>query len=373
MDYCKKCVMPTTRPGVVLGSEGVCGACRHAEYKKTVDWKLRKKEFEKLCDSYRRKKNEYDCIIAVSAGKDSYYQIDLMMKHNMKPLLANVDNIGWSETGKENFENMLDVFGCECLTLKTPPELHRKLGRITLEEKGFAFWLFDRGIYSFPLRVAIDKNVPFIIYGENPSVEYGGIQKEETSKVYKDIEGSISPERERTPEFDFWKKNGINIDEINSAKIPKREEMKEAKLDARYLSYFFNWSGYEHMQLSKELGFKSLNDTGEWKREGYIEDFDQIDSIPYLIEAWLRYPKFGFNRATDVACYWIRDGRLSRNEAIKLVKENDSKYDPLAFKEFLKFFRYSVDEFWNIMEKFWNRELFEKVNGKWVLRNPIWK
>ena len=112
MRFCRMCVLPDTRPGVKL-VDGLCNACRHALYKKTVDWVKRRKEFEKLCDQYRRRAHgEHDCIVAASAGKDSWWQVKtLKLDFNMNPLLVNVDNLDWTDTGEENFQNLLDVFG----------------------------------------------------------------------------------------------------------------------------------------------------------------------------------------------------------------------------------------------------------------------
>jgi len=368
MNYCKKCVMPDTRPGVFLDENGICNGCRHAEYKKHVDWEHRKKLFEKLCNKYRRKAHgEYDCLIAVSSGKDSYYQVYMMKNEfNMNPLLVSVDNLDWTETGKHNFNNLLDVFGVDCIVHRTSRELNRKMSRIGFEHDGFTAWLFDRLIYTYPLHMAIKFNIPFVIYGENINIEYGGPQTEETPSALEQINNDVV----RDYGWDLWTDNDISMDQLVLAQMPKEEDMAEVGLDPRYLSYYFNWSGYEHMLLAKKFGWKSLNDTGEWKREGYIEDYDQIDDYAYLVDPWLKYPKYGHARTTDVCCYWIREGRITREEAIKLVKEHDHKLDPVALDHYLKFTGYTEEQFWSIVEKFWNWDIFEK---KWELRNPIWE
>jgi len=362
--------MPDTRPGVYLDDSGVCNGCRHAEHKKTVDWVARKAEFEKICDKYRRKGNEYDCLIAVSSGKDSYYQV-WMMKEEMKmnPLLVSVDNLDWTRTGEGNFQNLLDTFSCDCLVFRNDTELHRKMSRIGFEHDGFIAWLWDRLVYTYPIWVAIKMNIPFVIYGEDVNVEYGGSQTREIASALDQINNDVV----RDYGWKLWTNNGISKDELVMAQYPSAEEVKRAKLDPQYLSYYFKWSGYEHMELAKKYGWKSLNDTGEWKREGFIEDYDQIDDMAYLVDPWLKYPKYGHARATDVSCYWIREGRISREEGVELVKEHDHKIDPLALGHYLSFSGYTKKEFWNIVEKFWNRNVFEKVNGKWRLKCPIWK
>lgn len=370
MKYCTKCVMPDTRPGVFLDDNGVCNACRHAEYKKTVDWKARKKEFGKLCDKYRRKGHEYDCLIAVSSGKDSYYQINLLKNEfNMNPLLVNVWNLDWTKTGLENWEKMLSVFGVDSISLHLNRELNRKMTRIGFEHDGFPAWMWDRCVYTYPIQMAIRMNIPLVIYGENVNIEYGGHQTKETPSALEQINNDVS----RDYGWGLWTKNGISMNELNMAQYPTKEEIEKVKLDPRYISYYFNWSGWEHYQVAKKLGFKDLNMTKEWKKEGFVEHYDQIDDFAYQIDPWLKYPKYGHARTTDVCCYWIRDGLISRDEAIPLVRDNDWKIDPTALGNFLDFTGYSEDEFWKIVEKFWNKEIFHKVDGKWDLKNPIWK
>lgn len=369
MKYCKKCVLPDTRPGVVLDERGVCNGCRHTEYKKTVDWSLRKKEFQKLCDTYKKEKNEYDCIIAVSSGKDSVWQVHTLKdEFGMNPLLVNVDNSDWTETGLHNFHNMLDVFGVECITLKSNYPVNKKMSRIGFEHDGFVAWLFDRYIYTYPLWMAIKMDIPLIFYGENTNVEYGGPQSVETSSALNQINNDVV----RDYGWDIWKDNGVDLRSIAYAMMPSKKEILNAKLNPVYMSYYFNWSGYQHMLLAKKYGWKSLKDTDEWKRKGYIEDYDQIDDFAYLVDPWMKYPKYGHARATDVACYWIRDGILTRDKAIELVHKHDHKLDPIALEHYLEFTGYTEDEFWEIVGKFWNSDIFRWKGKRWELKQPIW-
>jgi hypothetical protein len=121
--------------------------------------------------------------------------------------------------------------------------------------------------------------------------------------------------------------------------------------------------------IAKKYGFKDLNH--EWIREGYIDNYDQIDSVGYLMNSWLKSPKFGFQRTTDLVVYWIRGGRISKEEGIKLIKENDYKLDQKILDDFLQLTGYNYKEFWDIVDKLYNKDIFKKVDGQWRLKNPI--
>lgn len=371
MKYCKKCVMPDTRPGIRFDENGVCYPCLAAEKKKTIDWNKRLKELEELCSRYKGANgNYYDCAIAVSSGKDSHFQVH-MMKNVMKmnPLLLSVgSNLSLTEAGMHNFFNIRDVFDCDCIVLHLSPNTTRKMFRKAFEKFGSPAWYWDRAVYVYPIRMAINMKIPLLVYGENISYEYGGPSAEDAPSALGQIENSVA----KSYDWDEWLKGGdITMKELNAMAYPTIDEIKEAKLDPIYLSYFVPWDGYKDMELAKTYGFKSLNDTGEWKRQGYIEDYDQIDDIGYLVHPWMKYPKYGHSRTTDVACYWIRTGRITREEGINFVKQHDHKLDPKALKDFLNFTGYSEEEFWKIVDKHYNREIFEKIDGRWQLKTDL--
>ncbi len=368
MKYCKKCVMPDTRPGLYLDKEGVCQACRHAERKKKIDWNARMEELKKLCDKYRGKDDYYNCIIPVSGGKDSHYQIYVMKElMKMNPLLVNVCNFSWTKTGLRNFNNMSEAFGCDIISLHLNRKVAKKMFRKAFEKLGSPCWYWDIAVYVFPIRMGINMKIPLIVYGENISYEYGGFQREESYSAKEQINNDCV----KSVGLDYWLDDDITMKDLNPIIYPTKEEIEAEGLEPIYLSYFVPWDGYHNYQLAKKYGFKSLGDTKEWKREGYIEDYDQIDAIGYLVHPWLKYYKYGHARATDVSSYWIRSGKISRDKAIKLVKEHDHKLDPKALRDFLEFTGYSEKEFWEIAERFRNKDIWEKVGDKWRLKTAL--
>ena len=124
--------------------------------------------------------------------------------------------------------------------------------------------------------------------------------------------------------------------------------------------------------FAKSRGFHDLEH--EWNRSHHIENFDQIESRAYLIHPWMKYPKFGHASATDYAARFVRYGLITREEAVEAVRLHDAKLDSRCVRDFVEFVGYSETEFWNIVDKFYNRDLFEKNEmGDWVLKDPIWK
>lgn len=369
MKYCKKCVMPDTRPGIKFNEEGVCSACQSFERRKEIDWDMRYKELEALCDKYRGMNGtSYDCAIAVSGGKDSHYQVYLMKEvMKMNPILFSVeDNFDMTKAGKHNIRNISEEFGCPIVSLKPDIKAQKLLMRYTFEKYGKPTWFIDRLIYTFPMRMALKFNTPLLVYGENVSFEYGGSDYEETYSAKNQLNNGVASD------IDFEELlciEGITEQVLELTKAPSTEEL--ASLDPMYVSYFIPWNSYSNYQFAIKRGFKDL--THEWDRTHHVENFDQIDSRAYLVHSWLKYPKFGHASATDYAARFVRYGLISRSEARELVKKHDHALDPISVFDFVKFAGYTESEFWAIIDKLYNRDLFLKDSfGRWVLKNPVW-
>lgn len=370
MKHCTKCVMPDTKPGLVLDSEGVCQACRHAERKKNeIDWDGRWKELEKLCDKYRNCNGDYyDCIVPGSGGKDSLFAVYIMKKKlDMNPLLLNIANFTWTKAGIHNFKNWNEAFNCDVISLNIARETAKIFSRKSFERLGQLYWYWDAAIYTWVLQMAAKLRIPFLIYGEDASVEYGGVQKEDKASAKDIIFNDVC--RDLPKGIESWLGDGIEKKDLNPLMHPTVEELDT--IEPIYLSYFIPWSFENSYKIATEYGFKALGD--EWKREGFVEDYGQIDAIGYLVDSWLRYPKMGYAQVTNVCGFWIRDGKITREDAVKLVRENDHKLDPLALEDYLEFSGYTKKQFIDIVERFYNREIFDKVNGVWKLKNPVWK
>ncbi|KEA45834.1 N-acetyl sugar amidotransferase [Campylobacter mucosalis] len=368
MKYCTKCVMPSTRPGITFDENGVCSACQSYDNRKNVDYKKRWQELENLCDKYRNKKGQsgYDCVIAVSGGKDSHFQTYIMKeKLKMNPLLVSVeDNFPMTNAGRHNLKNISEAFGCDIISIKPNIDAQKKIGRYTFEKYGKPTYLIDRYIYSYPLHMAVKFNIPLLVYGENVAYEYGGENAIETYSAKDQIKNGVGS----GIEVDELLKIGIKKESLNFFNPPSKKELD--KIDPIYISYFVEWNSFDNYSIAKRHGFHDL--IGEWDRTHCVESIDQVETPGYLVHAWMKYPKFGHASATDYASRMIRYGMITRDEAVKLVKHHDHALDNRSVREFCDFFGYSEREFWHIVDKHYNQEIFKQLdNGSWKLKNNI--
>lgn len=366
MKYCKNCCMPDTRPGIKFDEEGVCSACRSYEHRSKVNWSSRWKEFDAICDKYRGMNGPYgyDCMIAVSGGKDSHFQVWLMKEiMHMNPLLVSAsDNLPMTEAGKHNIKNISEIFGCDLIVMNPNIQAQKKIMRYTFEKYGKPTYFVDRYIYTYPLHMAVKFNLPLLVYGENVGWEYGGADGVETYSARDIIFNGVG---NGIPDDELIEQCGVSKKDLNFFAPPTKDELE--KLDPIYISYFTPWNSFKNYEIAKKFGFHDL--THEWIRTHHIEQFDQVDSPAYLVHSWMKYPKFGHQAATDYASRMIRYGLLTREEGFKLIDEHDGNLDPRCVREFCDFLGYTEREFWSIVDKLYNKDIFEKNDcDKWVLK-----
>jgi N-acetyl sugar amidotransferase len=361
MKYCDKCLMPDTRPGIVF-ENGICNPCINYEKQKTTNWPQRMNELKSICDKYRNcNGNNYDCAIAVSGGKDSHFQVYYMKEVlKMNPVLISSGVLDWTETGRKNLENLSDTFSCDIIMFNPNRNVSRKMLKKAFVEIGQPTWYHDALLYAFPYRMTMQLGLKFLIYGEDVNYTYGGKYSKETpSAMLQPLNDVVKPI------WDKWLEDGdITEKELNAAKVPSIEECKKNNLDPIYLGYFVPWDTHHNYEVAKKYGFRHLDH--EYVREGTLENYNQIDSIGYLLGQYLKYPKFGHSAATEMASRWIRSGMKTRQEMIPFVKEFDHKLDQGIVDKFLEFTGVSVKEFWSMMDKWYNTDLFKQdEDGIW--------
>jgi len=347
---CKHCGLPATKPNVKF-VDGICSACLNYFEREQIDWKERQKSLERLLDQHHRTDGNYDVVIPVSGGKDSHWLVKKMQEFDMHPLLVTVnDSFTHTQAGLANLRNLQTMYDSYVYTINHNTFI--KATRHAFEQLGYSLKLVEYAIYTIPYLVAWTMKIPLVVFGENALYEYGGTDFEQP-QANSQINGMID---QMEHEYAWWMMGDVSIEEINHIKptvyyLPM----------AIYMSYFYPWSSVEHLKVAKTMGFKTLSDTGEWDREGCMEDFEQIDSYGYIAHLWLRYPRLGFQRTTDIATRRVREGLLSYDEAQKIIAEKDHRLDSKALKDFCEVLGYTEDEFMSIVTNAsWNKYYKEK-------------
>jgi N-acetyl sugar amidotransferase len=387
--YCKKCTMSNQRPSSVsefqnkpdalkraisFGVDGVCEACKYAEKKKTIDWSLREKELVELCNKYRRNDGRYDVIIPGSGGKDSVQAAHLLKyKYNMNPILVTWPPAIYTDIGRRNFESWLDA-GFANFTYNQNKKLHRFLTKSAFENLGHPFQPFILGQKNLAPRMSILLDIPLVIYGENEA-EYGNAI-EENEKPTRDLKyysaelaikdltlGGVNA-------IELIEKYGFKLSDLESYFPVNPNRLEKTGTTVHYLGYYIKWHPQETYYYSVEnTDFMPNTQRTEGSFSKYSSLDDKID--------WLHYHtthiKFGIGRATYDSAQEVRNGDITREEGIALIKRFDGEPPKEYIQDCCDYMDISLQQYYDIIEKFRTEHLWEKKSGVWQLRHPIWE
>jgi len=356
--YCRRCVMPETKPDLLIDQDGVCSACRSFERRKEIDWNVRERELVHILDRYRCKSgSSYDCVIPVSGGKDSHFQTVKMLELGMNPLCVTATTDKLSGIGRRNIENLKNR-GVDYIEVTTNPVVRRKVNHLGLTQVGDISWPEHVTIFTIPVRIAVQFNVPLIIWGENSQNEYGGpadaAENNTLARRWLEEFGGLSGLRVS----DLIGQNGIEVKDLIQYTYPGDEELRRVGVTGLFLGYYLPWDGYRNALVAQAHGLETYHRTVE----GSLVNYENLDNCQTGIHDYFKFLKYGFGRATDLACLHIRRGRVSRDDALTLVRMHDGKfpwvYLGCTLEEILKDIEMTLEEFIKVCDRFTNRKLF---------------
>lgn len=374
MKYCTRCVYPVVAAHLHVDEEGVCSSCRVAEKVAQLTpefWAHRKKRFEKVLEeTLKNNTSQYDCIIPVSGGKDSYYQAHVIAsEYGLKPLLVTYHGNNYLPEGDYNRDRMRHVFDADHLVFGPSVEVLKKLNRIGFKRMGDMNWHAHCGIFTVPIQVAVRFNIPLIIWGEivwdisgmyepDDFVEFSArVRHEHALRGYEWYNLINDPEDPLTEKDLLW------------TQYPSDEEILKVGVRGLYIGNFFPWLPYEHTKLVQEKY--------QWKEaeKPFERTYRKISNLDDRYENglhdYLKYIKFGYGRASDHASKDIRTGYMDRKTAIAMVKKYDHVI-PSDLEYWLKYVDMSETEFWKIADSFRDQRVWRKnKKGEWEKDN-IW-
>ncbi len=385
--FCKKCVQSnqipssipefkhtinTPHPTVPFDKDGVCNACRFAEIKEKIDWAQRQKELLKLLDEYRRDDGFYDCLVPGSGGKDSAFAAHVLKyKYGMHPLTVTWPPILYTDIGWQNFRNWIEVGGIDNITLKPNGHVIKLLTRLSIENLLHPFQSFILGQKNLAPKIAAKFNIPLVFYGENEAEYNNPIADNSTSlrsksfHAYAHLDGLYLA---GLPIKSIMKDYNLSLADLSPFLPTPVEELSKSKIEVHYLGYYLKWVPQEAYYYAVEhTGFRPNPFRTEGTYSKYNSLDDKIDGFHY----YTTFIKFGVGRATYEAAQEIRNNHLTRGEGVALVKKFDGEFPGKYFKEVMDYIGMKPERFLQLCDEFRSPHLWEKVNGKWILKHQV--
>jgi len=361
--YCKKCLYPETKPDLHFNEEGICSACIAAGEKKSgIDWEQREKDFHTIIDKFRLRKDQigYDCLVPISGGKDSTYQVYFMKEIcRMNPLGVCFETTKITELGQKNLKN-ISKMGVDVIQFHKNYNAYRSMVIEGFKRVGDEMWPNHIGIFTFPITIATMLKIPLVIWGENSQQEYGGplesINKNKLTRRWLEEFGGLLGNRIQ----DMIGVNGLTAKDLTPYFYPSDEQLEEAGIISIFLGHYFFWDARKQLKIVKKHGF-SVKEDGPV--EGTYTNYENLDEQIVGLHDYLKFVKYGFGRATDHACIDIRNNRLTRNEGIELIIQYDGKYPFKSINAFIEYSGLSKFEIDEVINSYTNPVLF-KMNKK---------
>lgn len=356
--YCRRCVMPETKPDLHIDGDGICSACRYFDSREEVDWDSRRAELVTILDRFRSPDgSNYDCLIPVSGGKDSTSQAIRMLELGMNPLCVTATTDMLSAIGRRNIEN-LKRLGVDYVEVTTNPVVRRRINRLALTQVGDISWPEHVAIFTVPVRIAVQMEIRLIVWGENSQDEYGGpagaaINNALDRRWLEEFGGLLG-----LRVSDLIGQDGIQARDLIQYTYPSDADLHKVGVTGIFLGYYLPWDGYGNALSAQAHGFETYHKTVE----GSLVNYENLDNLQTGIHDYFKYLKYGFGRATDLACLHIRRGRLRRREALSLVRRHDgifpATYLGTPIEDVLEEIDMGLDEFIKVCDRFTNRKLF---------------
>ena len=369
MRYCKSCLLPDTRPNLTIGPSGVCNACQSHGAKRDIDWAARRVAFSAVVENAKARSSGYDCLIPVSGGKDSTWQVITCLEAGLKPLCVTWRTPARTSIGQQNLDNLI-ALGIDHIDYQISPEVERRFMLESLVRFGTTALPMHMAIFAIPPKIATRFAIPLIVWGENSAFEYGGREEERTG-FRLDREWLAHHGVTHGTSAENWVSSTLTRRDLTPYFGPTEAELEQAGVLAVFLGYYFEWDPAKTRAVAAAHGFKA--DTGH-VRTGFY-DYADIDDDFISIHHWLKWYKFGFTRLCDNLSLEIRNGRMTRNEAIAIVRARGDETPRGDIEKLCAFLRIPANRFFEICETFRNRNIWVREEGAWRIRDfliPDW-
>lgn len=370
MRRCERCLLPETKPDLRFDSLGVCSACVRYERRPHVDWESRLNQLKTIVAEQKAKQKRWDCVVPVSGGKDSTYQVVTALQLGLRPLAVTSMTCDLSVLGWRNLSNIARL-GVDHVVISPDARIRARLNRIGLMEVGDISWPEHVGIFTIPVQVAVERGIDLILWGENSQDEYGAGTDEAASRPHLDREwleehGGLLGLRVTDLSSTF----GVNDSDLSTYRYPGGDDLAHLGLRGLFLGYFIPWDGRRNADVAEAHGFERSGSPVE----GSGVDYENLDNYQTGIHDYFKYLKFGFGRATDVMSLQVRRGLRSRESACAIVRDYDGRYPHTylgkPLDEIIGRIGVSRVEFDAACVRFTNTRLFEQgSDGKVVLRD----
>ncbi len=370
MKYCKKCLQCDTRPNIEFSKDGICPACDYFELHSEVDWTERTDILNNIANEYRNPSAQYDCIIGVSGGKDSFRQAVWVRDFlKLRPLLVCISYPPHqiTDVGANNVSRLINE-GFDLIQTCPAPETWKQLMKLAFIN--YTNWAkaTELALFACVPRIAIDYKIPLILWGENPGLQLGDMKT--LGKTGYDGNNIRNMNTLDGGDYEWMIDAGFKHKDLIPYNYPKEKEFIDNNIQIIYLGWFLgDWSLLNNGSISSLSGIQIRSD--DPSNTGDLYSVSSLDEDWVTLNQMIKFYKYGFGRASDYVNEMIRLKTISRDEAIEIVDKYDGVCSDEYIKNFCEFIDISTTEFWKCVRSSVNTKLFEITDNKIIKKFKV--
>lgn len=361
MTYCRRCITASTRPRITFDADGVCNACAAHGTKPSIDWAGRERAFREVVRHAQSRSRGYDCLVPVSGGKDSTWQVVKCLEFGLNPLAVTWKTPARTPLGAANLANLVNL-GVDHIDYQVNPRVERQFMLEALTRYGSTALPMHMALFSIPLTIAARFEIPLVVWGENSAFEYGGPEDERYGfrldgawlRTYGVTHGTTAAD---------WVSDTLTARDLTPYAAPTDAELDAKGVLAVFLGYYFEWDPAVTLDVARAHGFQVR---AEGPKTGYY-DYADIDDDFISIHHYLKWHKFGFTRSFDNLSLEIRHGRLTRDAAIEWLRRRGDETPHDDIDRFCRFAGIDRATFFAIIERFRNLDIWSRHDGRWMI------
>lgn len=354
MKWCRSCVLPDTRPNLEIRDDGICNACHSHAAKPDIDWASRAIQLRSVAAQAKQRQGGYDCLIPVSGGKDSTWQTVKCLELGLRPLAVTWKTPARTAIGQRNLDNLV-ALGVDHIDWQINPKVEAAFMLKAFQRFGSTAIPMHMALFNIPLTLAVRLRIPLVVWGENSAFEYGTKDEALTGfrldadwlRTYGVTHGTTAAD---------WVDAELSPKDLAAYFGPSREELEQAGVRAIFLGYYLPWDPEETRRVAEAHGFRAET---AGARTGYY-DFADIDDDFIAIHHWMKWFKFGFTRLFDNLSLEIRNARMTRSDALKILRLSGEQRPTGDISSFCHFAGTTEEAFYATAEGFRNPNVWSR-------------
>jgi hypothetical protein len=277
----------------------------------------------------------------------------------MKPLAVTWRPPGRTAIGQANLENLVKL-GVDHIDYSISPKVEARFMVKAFERSVSTAIPMHLALFNIPLSIAVRLGIPLVVWGENSA---GGIRRRRKARtrvqarrgLARDLRCHARHDRKRLD------RRRARREGPRAYFGPDADELESLGVRAVFLGHYFRWDPRPRTRWRRSTASARTPAA----RAPASTTMPDIDDDFISLHHWMKWYKFGFTRLFDNLSLEIRNGRVTRAQAVEIVAAKGDQTPHADIDKFCAFAGISRERFFEIAERFRDKQVWQQSGGAW--------